>query len=153
MKVVVKLALLLVAGVLFFTNAAFAASFSDCGSGEGDIKYCYEITATEDDGTTYTDNWYVCARPDGSGYLCSDNLGSCSAILLYAFSGGPGGYKTERGPSQAEWPAFVAKDATGNNVGYIWTPVYGAYLQAIGVRNGIKYTVEGTQVLPCLHPG
>src|SRR4030042_3072811 len=135
MKIVVRLSMV-VAILLLVTNMAFAKA-NGC-----DQERCYKITATDENGNTYNDFWLLVSSCEGNAMLFSEKAGT--NYELYPFSGGPGGYSTEIGPPLVEWTTFIAKDLEGgNNTGYIWIPVYGSYIKAIGQRYGTRYTVEG----------
>ena len=109
---------------------------------QGDCN-CYQISATEG-AALYEDYWQACFYTDGTGSLHSANADH--TYDLYLFSGGPGGYSTKE--DSIGWSTWIALGSGPESTGYIWTPVFGTYLQAIGQHNGTRYSVRGIRV-PC----
>jgi len=151
MKVLVRPAIL-VAALLLVTNLAFALCYQ---------LICYDIIATQENGNTNSDFWEVCLNNDGTGYLFSDNNPG-NTYALYLFGGGPGWFNTDGSPKFGEnpnwitwignpnWTTWIAHGA--NESGFL-QPIgqgssKGVLLTGEGVRNGIRYTVQG-KIVPC----
>lgn len=144
MKVLVRLAIL-VAALLLVTNLAFA---NGCPIEE---KLCYDIIGTDENDNTNSDSWEVCLYDDGTGLLYSDKTGLYN---LYLFGGGPGWFNTNGYPGfvngDPKWATWIAH--AENDSGFL-QPIgeggsKGDLLVGEGVRDGIRYTVQGRKV-PC----
>jgi hypothetical protein len=141
MKVEVRLAIVL-ATLLLVSNVAFAVSVT-C-----DQNLCYDITATDQNGNTSTDSWYVCLQNDGTGYLFSLKAGT---INLYLFGGGPSWFNTSGSPAfggNPMWSTWIADNGSGR-AGYL-QPMPpdggGLILSGEGHNGGTRWTVRGTKV-------
>jgi hypothetical protein len=139
MKVAVRLAIL-VAALLLVTNMAFASQ--PC-----DESMCYEIVATDENGTPHTDLWFVCLYNDGTGTLHSDN--AATLYQLYLFGGGLGWFNTSGDPAIGGNPQWTTWIARGTNESGSLHPIGDGYLlTGEGETNGNRYTIQGKKV-PC----
>jgi len=141
MKVAVRLAILF-AALLLVSNMAFAKIVCD-------QQICYNITATDENGNTYSDYWVACINNKGTGSLISDNAGFFD---LYLFGGGPGWFNTSGDPGfvngDPKWTTWIAHGTSES--GFLQPIGDGWMLTGEGVRiENTRYTVQGMRI-PCI---
>jgi hypothetical protein len=139
MKVAVRLAIL-VATLLLVTNMAFAGLYCD--------QYiCYNIIATDENGTTNSDVWEACLNINGNGTGHSVNYNYY--VDLYLFGGGPGWFNTSGDPAIGGNPGWTTWILRGEYESGFLQPIGDGYmLTGEGERDGTRYTVQGMKV-PC----
>jgi hypothetical protein len=165
MKVFLRLAIL-IATLLLVANMAFAQILVCIN------PICYDIIATDENNNTNADSWIVCLTNDGIGSLYSNN--AQTYYNLYLFGGGPGWFNTSGNPGfvngDPNYTTWIARATNGgecqtepglssvcstisNESGFL-QPIgegssKGDLLTGEGVRNGIRYTIQGKKV-PCI---
>jgi hypothetical protein len=146
MKAVMRLAIVL-ATLLVVSHVAFAQTQCD-SIGSCDTELCYDVTITDQNGTTYHDTWFVCLQNDGTGELSSDNDG---CFTLYQFGGGPGWFNTAGNPmfgGNPFWTSWIADNMYGRS-GYLQPQgAGGLLLTGEGHDGSTRYTVSGKKI-PC----
>jgi hypothetical protein len=140
MKVMVRMAIL-VTTLLLVSNVAFSACTNE-------QELCYSINATDENGDTFTDTWFVSLCDEGTGSLASVNSG---CFELYLFGGGPGWPNPNGNPMFGGHPfytSWIAYSAIGA-AGYIQPMGSGKdLLTGEGISNETKYVIKGKKV-PC----
>jgi hypothetical protein len=138
MKVVVRLAVV-VAALLLVSNVAFAVPCA------GDEDLCYNVTVTQDGGSTITDTLRVCLDDDGIGTIC---VGSDGCGPVYEWGGGPSWFNFSGSPAfggNPLWNAWIG-DVMGG-VAYIQPQGAGKnLLTGIGRAGGVRYLISGTKI-------